>query len=191
MSPIAPGAAPSHVMRSRAVARPPVLLLSPRRGWHCLSAVPPTAHQSLVYCCLLLLLFTVTLSCVQEKLHDVKAHIMGMSAAYRQLLEVHSGLSQSSSADIARLRSQLQVCPCLCACVRACACVCAWTSLINTCVGLCVVPVYSHPAGCGGESCECRKEVQRVEGRPAEGLGLDCRRAVGGFHHSHTLSIRA
>ena len=60
----------------------------------------------------------------QEKLHGVKEHIMGMSAAYRRLLESYNNFSNSSSADIAQLRSQLKVCLCACACVCARVCVC-------------------------------------------------------------------
>ena len=71
----------------------------------------------------------------QEKLHGVKEHIMGMSAAYRRLLESYNNFSNSSSADIAQLRSQLKVCLCACVrvCVRAHVCVCA-----RTCVCMCV-----------------------------------------------------
>ena len=72
----------------------------------------------------------------QEKLHGVKEHIMGMSAAYRRLLESYNNFSNSSSADIAQLRSQLKVCLCACACVCVCVhmrvCVCA-----RVCVCVC------------------------------------------------------
>lgn len=51
---------------------------------------------------------------------------MGMSAAYKRLLESYTNLLDSSSADITLLRSQLQVCVCahVHMSVRACMCMC-------------------------------------------------------------------
>ena len=72
---------------------------------------------------------------------------MGMSAAYKRLLESYTNLLDSSSADITQLRSQLQVCVCACvrmfvhACVCMCVCMCMYVCTcmcVYMCVHVCV-----------------------------------------------------
>lgn len=125
MSPIAPGAAPSHVMRSRPVARPPVLLLSPRRGWHCLSAVPPTAHP---LTCLLLFIVVVVYCCSLLRAGEAArrqgahhGHVCSLQAtpggAQRPLTELQR---RHSTAEVTAPGVSLFVCMCTSMCMRVC-----------------------------------------------------------------------